>query len=288
MKEAQVKAGVLMEALPYIKEHFGKTVVIKFGGNAMVKEELKESVASDVVLMKYVGMNPIVVHGGGPDITKAMKESGKEVTFIDGMRVTDAEAMKIVRSVLVGKINKEIVDLMNGHGKMARGVSGDQGLITVTKRQAHVDLGFVGDIQTVDANVLNKLISDGKVPVVATVGKGPEGKSYNINADLVAGKIATAAKADKIIFLTDVDGIYEDFGKQHTLVSELTLDGCERMVAEGHISQGMLPKIQGCIAALEGGVNRAHILNGTIKHALLLEVFTKAGVGTMITAQEPQ
>lgn len=283
MKDAQQKAQILTEALPYIKEHFGKTVVIKYGGKAMSKPELKESIASDIVLMKYVGMRPVIIHGGGPEITRFMRQAGKEVTFIDGMRVTDAETMEIVKMVLVGKINKELVSLINRHGELAVGVSGDDGgLIQAKKRRAKIDLGFVGDVDRINPKILNDLIYEDFVPVVATVGVGPEGESYNINADLVAGEIASALGADKIIFLTDVAGIYRDFEDSKSLISELTLEGCERMVSEGNVGEGMLPKIQGCIAALQGDVNRAHILDGRIRHALLLEVFTREGVGTMI------
>ncbi len=284
MKDAMFKANILIEALPYIKEHFGKTVVIKYGGNAMVKKKLKESIATDVVLMKYVGINPIIVHGGGPEITKSMKKAGKEVKFVDGLRVTDKETMDIVKMVLVGKVNKELVSLINQHGELAVGISGDDdGLIKAKKTKSDVDLGFVGEVEDIDPKILSDLILGGIIPVVATVGSGKDGKSYNINADLVAGEVAASLKADKIIFLTDVSGLYKDFSDKDSLISEMSLKQCQEMVDKRQLSEGMLPKVKGCIAALAEGVERAHILDGRILHALLLEVFTKEGVGTMIT-----
>lgn len=284
MKDAMYKASVLMEALPYIKEHFGKTVVIKYGGNAMTNDKLKESIASDVVLMKYVGMNPVVVHGGGPEITKFMEKTGKEVKFVDGLRVTDKETMEIVKMVLVGKINKEIVTLINRHGRLAAGVSGDDGdLIHARKKEGPVDLGFVGDVDKIEPKIISDLVNEDFIPVIASVGIGRDGQSYNINADLVAGEIAGAINADKIMFLTDVAGLYKDFNDKSSLISELSEKDCRRMVEEKHVDKGMLPKLTGCLKALEAGVHRAHILDGTIPHALLLEVFTEEGVGTMIT-----
>jgi acetylglutamate kinase len=283
VKDAMYKASVLMEALPYIKEHFGKTVVIKYGGNAMVNEELKAGIASDVVLMKYVGMNPVVIHGGGPDISAAMREAKIEVKFVDGLRVTDQATMTIVKAVLAGKINKELVGLVNGHGKLAEGIIGDNGLIAAKKKQAAVDLGFVGEVSGVNPEELLNVISEGYVPIIASLASGADGNTYNINADLAAGEIAAAIGADKIIFLTDVEGLYRDFNDKETLISELSAADCRTMVKEKHVEAGMIPKLEGCLKALDAGVNRAHILDGTIRHALLLEVFTTAGVGTMIT-----
>lgn len=284
MKDAMAKAQILMEALPYIKDHFGKTVIIKYGGNAMVNPELKESVASDIVLMKYVGMNPVIIHGGGPEITEFMKKAGKEVKFVDGLRVTDAETMDIVKMVLIGKINKEIVSLINRHGELAVGVSGDDGgLIHAIKMRSKVDLGFVGEVDSINPKIITDLILEDFIPVIASVGAGSEGQSYNINADLVAGEMAASLNADKIILLTDVAGIYEDFEDKESLISELTLEECERIIDDKSVDSGMLPKVKGCVTALKGGVTRAHILDGRIRHALLLEVFTKEGVGTMIT-----
>lgn len=283
MRDAMYKASVLMEALPYIKEHFGKTVVIKYGGNAMVNEELKAGIASDVVLMKYVGMNPVLIHGGGPDISAAMREAKIEVKFLDGLRVTDEATMAIVKSVLADKINKELVDLVNSHGKLAEGLIGDDGLIAAKKKEAAIDLGFVGEVSGIDPKKLLDVINEGYVPIIASLASGEDGKTYNINADLAAGEIAAAIGADKIIFLTDVEGLYRDFKDKETLISELSAADCRTMVEEKHVDAGMLPKLEGCLKALDAGVHRAHILDGTIRHALLLEVFTTAGVGTMIT-----
>lgn len=284
MKDAMAKAAVLNEALPYIKEHFDKTVVVKYGGNAMTEDKLKEMIADDIVLMKYVGMNPVVVHGGGPEISKSMKKAGKEVKFVEGLRVTDKETMDIVKTVLVEKVNQELVALLNRHGRLAAGVSGeDGGLIRAKKKKAKVDLGYVGEVENIEPKILKDLIEDGFIPVIATVGIGNDGMSYNINADIVAGEIAAAIGADKIIFLTDVAGLYRDYDDKDSLISELSVAECRTIVAEKAVSWGMLPKLEGCLKALEGGIARAHILDGTIEHALLLEVFTKEGVGTMIT-----
>jgi acetylglutamate kinase len=278
------RAKILVEALPYIKEYHGKTVVIKYGGAAMEQDDLKEVVATDIVLMKYVGINPIIVHGGGPAISRAMKAMGKEVNFVNGQRVTDKETIEIVKMVLVGKVNKEIVSLINRHGKLAIGLSGDDGNLIVArkKKMDGVDLGFVGDVTAINNKVLDNLISDDFIPVVATVGAGEDGNSYNINADRVAAEIAAAVKADKVIFLTDVDGLYQDFEDKDSLLSELTLDECEKKLKNDEIGKGMLPKVEGCVKAVKAGVSSATILNGTILHALLLEVFTAAGIGTMI------
>ncbi|MDI6817210.1 MAG: acetylglutamate kinase [Actinomycetota bacterium] len=285
MEEVMGKAQILTEALPYIKEYHGKTVVIKYGGAAMEQADLKETVATDIVLMKYVGLNPIIVHGGGPEISRQMKAMGKEAKFINGLRVTDKETMDIVKMVLVGKINKEIVSLINRHGEHSVGVSGDDGNLIMAKKKATegYDLGFVGEVTKINRKLLENLINDDFIPVVATVGVGEDGMSYNINADKVAGEIAAALNADKIIFLTDVDGLYEDFDDKDSLISELSIEECERRLAGREINQGMIPKVEGCVNAVKSGVKRAHILNGTTPHALLLEIFTDEGVGTMIT-----
>lgn len=294
MKEALKKAEILTEALHWIREYRGKKVVIKYGGNAiMVNEDLKASVISDIVAMKLVGINPVVVHGGGPEISKYMQKVGKKPEFVNGLRVTDEETMDIVRQVLVEKINKEIVHTIKGHGavKCQEGlgcsISGDEGLILAEPKKHRVDLGFVGEVKSVDSSMLEKVIDEGLVPVVSPVGLGPDSKTYNINADQVAGEIAAALnKTDpgnvNIIFLTDVDGLYEDFEDKGSLISELNFDECEQMVQENKISEGMLPKVKGCMTALESGVPYAHILNGARKHALLVEMFTDKGIGTMI------
>jgi acetylglutamate kinase len=236
--------------------------------------------------MKYVGLNPVIVHGGGPEVSRHMKALGKEPKFVSGLRVTDEETIDIVKMVLVGKINKEIVSLINRHGKLAVGLSGDDGNLIIAKKKEidGVDLGYVGEVTRINRHVLDNLIKADFIPVVATVGVGEDGMSYNINADKVAGEIAAALKADKIIFLTDVNGLYEDFEDKGSLISELKLSDCEEKLSNREINKGMLPKVEGCVTALKSGVKRAHILNGTTPHALLLEIFTDEGVGTMITA----
>jgi acetylglutamate kinase len=285
MEKAMEKARILMEALPFIKEYYGHTVVIKFGGNAMVDEELKESFASDIVLMRYVGMNPVIVHGGGPQITEYMDRLDLDVKFVDGHRVTDAAAMEVVKMVLVGKVNKEIVSLINGHGDLSVGLSGEDGrmLLTRKKLQDGVDLGFVGEVDTVNPQLLNNLARDGFVPVVASIGVDEQGQSYNVNADHVAGALAVALQADKLIYLTDVDGIYGDLSDPSSLISEMSEAEARALVDGGTLTSGMIPKLTSCVEALEAGVNRAHIINGTVKHALLLEIYTPEGVGTMLT-----
>ena len=288
MEKAREKARVLMEALPYIKEYYGKTVVVKLGGNAMENEGLKETFASDIVLMRYVGMNPVIVHGGGPQVTHYMERLSLEVRFVDGHRVTDAATMEVAKMVLVGKVNKEIVSLINGHGTLAVGLSGEDGNLLVARKRTHysgegeVDLGFVGEVQKVNPGILKNLIRDEFIPVVASTGVDGVGKSYNINADLVAGALAEALQADKLIYLTDVDGIYRDLDDRSSLIPELDVGGAEELIAEGGLSSGMLPKMQSCIEALNSGVRRVHIINGTIDHTLLLELYTDAGIGTMV------
>ncbi len=290
MEKAHEKARVLMEALPYIKEYYGKTVVVKFGGNAMENEELKGMFASDIVLMRYVGMNPVIVHGGGPQVTHYMERLSLEVRFVDGHRVTDAEAMEVAKMVLVGKVNKEIVSLINGHGTLAVGLSGEDGNLLRARKKTgaanggEVDLGFVGEVEAVNPGILNNLIRDEFIPVVASIGVDGSGQSYNINADLVAGALAEALRADKLIYLTDVDGIYRDFEDKSSLIPELGADEGDGLMRGGGLSSGMLPKLQSCLAALRSGVRRAHIINGTIDHALLLELYTDAGIGTMVRA----
>lgn len=283
MQEIHKRAAILMEALPYIKAYHGKTVVIKYGGGAMISPELKESIASDIVLMKLVGISPVIVHGGGPEITAFMAKLNLPVKFINGLRQTDAATMDIVKMVLVGKVNKELVSLINRHGRLAVGLSGDDGnLIMAEPKIEPAGLGYVGEVKKVNTKVLTDLIADDFIPVIASIGAGPDGKSYNINADTVAGEVAAAIKADKVIFLTDVEGLYQDFNDKETLISSLSLKECEAMVQANKIEGGMLPKVLACIQALKSGVKRAHILNGTTEHALLLEIFTNEGIGTMI------
>jgi len=283
MRDLLAKAQTLTEALPYIKRTLGRTVVIKYGGAAMTDETLRAQVASDIVLMKLVGINPVIVHGGGPEITSYMNRLGLPVDFYDGMRVTSEAAMEIVKMVLVGKVNPELVAAINTHGRLAVGVSGDDGnLVRATQR--HGRLGRVGDVTEIDTTVIDNLIEDGFIPVVATVAAGDDGGSFNVNADLVAAELATALSADKVIFLTDVDGLYADFSDKTSLISALTPDEAEEMIVFDSLEGGMVPKVAACVHALRGGVRRAHILNGMVPHALLLEVYTDEGVGTMISA----
>jgi len=283
VKDLLAKAETLTEALPWIKSTWGSTVVIKYGGATMVDPALREMVASDIVLMKLVGINPVIVHGGGPEITSYMDRLDMPVEFYDGMRVTDDEAMEVVKMVLVGKVNKELVCAINRHGRLAVGVSGDDANL-IKARPVSERLGRVGEVESIDPTVLNDLIGNGFIPVIATVGYGDDGGSYNINADLVAGEIATALGAAKVIFLTDVDGIYADFEDKDSLISALSLVEAEQLIAVERLTSGMIPKVAACARALRSGVPRAHILNGTVPHAVLLEVYTDEGIGTMITA----
>ena len=285
------KAHILIEALPYIRSFFGKTIVVKYGGAAMAEEKLKMEVAQDIVLMRYVGMRPVIVHGGGPQIGEAMAKAGLTPTFIDGLRVTDPETMKIVETVMVGSINQEIVGLINRSGGTAVGLSGKDGdFIRARKARPRkgkgadtefVDLGLVGDVVTVNPKVVRSLEEEGFIPVIAPTGVDEQGVTYNINADLAAGEIAAALTAEKLILLTDTDGILDRDGQ---LYSSLGLDEVEKLVEEQVISTGMLPKVKACLRALEGGVHKTHIINGTIPHALLLELFTAEGVGTEVWA----
>ena len=278
----QEKAGILSEALPYIREFSGKTVVVKYGGNAMDDPALADLFATDIVLMRLVGMNPVVMHGGGPQITDLMRRLGKEPEFVDGLRVTDAESVDIVRMALVGKVNREIVSALNQHGSYAVGLSGeDAGLIKVTMRDER--LGFVGDVESIDPSIIERLTREELIPVIATVGVDTEGQAYNVNADTVAGAIAAALPAEKLVYLTNVEGLYSDYPDQASLISNIDIAGLERLEAAGKLSEGMIPKIHSCVDALRHGVARAHILDGRIPHALLLEFFTREGVGTMVT-----
>jgi acetylglutamate kinase len=282
MDQLLYKARTLTEALPWIKELSGKTVVVKYGGSAMTDPALRESVASDIVLMKLVGIDPVIVHGGGADISAHMERLELPVRFEDGLRVTDDEAMEIVKMVLVGKVNKTLVSAINRHGRLAIGVSGDDANC-IEACAVSEKLGRVGRVTAIDTSVIERLIEDDFIPVIASVGVGEDGGSYNINADTVAAELAGAMGAAKVIFLTDVDGLYRDFEDQRSLISKLSLDEARRMVEGSAVSRGMLPKVSASVRALEHGVPRAHILNGTEHHALLLEVYTDEGVGTMIT-----
>lgn len=285
MNDMHDKAAILMESLPWIKAAWGRTVVIKYGGSAMTDERLRQSVADDIVLMKLVGINPVIVHGGGPEITAYMERLDMPVEFVDGLRVTTPEAMEVVRMVLVGKVNGGLVSAINAHGQLAVGIAGDYCNL-ISAQQKDPRLGRVGQIRSVDTSAVTSLIDDGFIPVIASVAAGDDGGCFNINADLVAGEVAAALRAEKVIFLTDVDGLYEDFDDKSSLISALDLEQAEAMLAERRLSTGMIPKVGACVHALREGVMRAHILNGTIPHALLLEVYTDEGVGTMIARDE--
>ena len=279
--------GTLLEALPYIREFHGRTVVIKYGGAAMSDDQLKEDFARDVVLLKYVGMNPVVVHGGGPEITHYMERLDLPVEFVDGLRVSDAQTVEVAKMVLVGKVNKDIVLLINRHGQPAVGLSGDDGLLFRASRQAAPsgqDIGYVGKIERVDVDLLNRIAAD-YIPVVASVGADRHGNSYNINADEAAGAIARALGAYKLVFLTDVPGWLRDPEDPHSLTSEASTELVEAALPQ--VSGGMRPKLQACVDAIHGGVSFAHIVDGRVPHSLLLELFTDAGQGTRIGPSRP-
>ncbi|CAN5433805.1 acetylglutamate kinase [soil metagenome] len=279
--EPVASVETLLEALPYIKQFHGRTVVIKYGGAAMRDEALMEGFATDVVLLKYVGLNPIVVHGGGPDITTYMERLGMEVRFVDGLRVSDAETVEIAKMVLLGKVNSDIVNRINRHGQPAVGLSGEDGSMFAVRPVANAaEVGYVGDIERVDVDVLNHIAAD-YIPVVASVAADREGNSYNVNADSAAGKIASALRAHKAIFLTDVEGWLADPADHGSLISRATVE--EVQAALPQLSGGMLPKLGACVEAIRGGVGSAHILDGRRPHSLLLELFTDEGIGTMVT-----
>jgi acetylglutamate kinase len=283
VRDAGAKATILAEALPYIREFSGKTVVIKYGGNAMEDPDLAELFAQDVVLMRLVGMSPVVVHGGGPQISDLMRRLGKEPEFVDGLRVTDAETVDIVRMALVGKVNREIVSSVNRHGSYAVGLSGeDAGLINVAARDEK--LGFVGDVRRIDPSILERLLREELIPVVATVGVDDAGQAYNVNADTVAGAIAESLQAEKLVYLTNVPGLYSDLADEASLISRIDVDRLAALADDGVLSDGMIPKVRSCVEAVKSGVSRAHILDGRIPHALLLEFFTREGIGTMVIA----
>ncbi len=285
---AASKAKTLAEALPYIQRFHGKTIVVKYGGNAMTDPALKEGFARDVVLLKVVGMNPVIVHGGGPQIDELLKRIGKKGEFIQGMRVTDAETMDVVEMVLGGQVNKEIVNLINRHGGKAVGLTGkDGGLIRARKLKVHgtpgsdelVDIGQVGEVESIDPAIVNLLHTEDFIPVIAPVGVGANGESYNINADLVAGKVAEILKAEKLIVLTNTAGVHD---KNGNLLTGLTARKVDELFADGTIHGGMLPKIGSALEAVKNGVNTCHIIDGRVEHALLLEILTDEGVGTLI------
>ncbi len=290
MEDFISKAEVLMETLPYFRRFYGKTFVIKYGGHAMVDEELKENFAQDIVLLKYVGINPVIVHGGGPQIDQMLDKLGIASRYVRGMRVTDQETLDIVEMVLVGKVNKGIVNLINQHGGMAVGLSGkDGGLILARKMNVTlsdngkpteiIDIGMVGEIVGINPLIIDSLDDNKFIPVIAPVGVGLEGETYNINADLVAGEVAEALHAEKLILMTDVEGVKD---KKGDLLSTLTEKQARKMIQDGVVGSGMIPKVECCIEALKGGVGKTHIIDGRVKHAVLLEIFTKKGVGTEV------
>jgi acetylglutamate kinase len=286
---AETRAKILAEALPYIQRFHGKTIVIKYGGNAMTDEKLKHSFASDVVLLKLVGINPVIVHGGGPQIDDQLKKVGKKGEFVQGMRVTDAETMDVVEMVLGGQVNTDIVNLINRHGGRAVGLSGTDGpLIRARKMMMRgtddpeqlIDIGQVGEVEAIDPEVIQVLTAQNFVPVIAPVGVGKDGESYNINADLVAGKLAEILKAEKLVVLTNTPGVLD---KNGNLLTGLTARRIDELFADGTISGGMLPKIGSALEAVKNGVNSCHIIDGRVEHAVLLEILTNEGVGTLIT-----
>lgn len=284
--EPGAHAAVLIEALPYLRRFYGKTIVVKYGGNAMIDETLKAQVMQDIALLHYVGIRPILVHGGGPEISALMKQMGHEPHFVGGLRVTDAATMEIVEMVLAGKTNKGIVALLNRQGAKAVGLSGKDANLILAYKMAHEkgDLGFVGEVAQVNAAILNLLSGNGYIPVISSVAIGPDGESYNVNADHVAGHIAAAVGAAKLVVLTDVEGLYAYYADKSSLIHEMDVRRAEEMIASGAAERGMIPKLEACITAVEAGVERAHLIDGRQPHALLIEIFTDTGIGTMVRA----
>ena len=291
MKNPIDKANILVEALPYIRRFYDKTIVIKYGGSAMEEERLKRSFALDVVLLKYIGINPVVVHGGGPQIGEVLTKMGKKSQFVEGFRVTDRETMDVVEMVLVGKVNKEIVALINQQGGKAVGLSGKDGRLIIAKKlklaksrgkgkaPEIIDIGMVGEVKAINPGVIGALEKENFIPVIAPIGVGEQGETYNINADLVAGKVAAALNAEKLVLLTDVEGVMDE---KKQLVPTLDAKQAKRMMAQKIIASGMIPKVNCCLEALEEGVTKTHIIDGRVEHAILLEIFTDVGIGTQI------
>lgn len=289
---ASDRAAILVEALPYIQEFHGKTIVIKYGGNAMVNDELKASVMQDVALMKFVGINVVIVHGGGPEITGFLKKLGKESSFVSGLRVTDEETVEVAEMVLAGKVNSEIVNLLNRRGVKAVGLSGkDADLICAAKKLAtvyengektKVDIGYVGKVKQINIQIVNDLIERGYVPVIAPIGVDEDGQSLNINADYVAADIAGALKAEKLLLLTDTEGVYKNFENKQSFISTLKADEAREFIKSGVISGGMIPKVEACLRSLDKGTNKAYIIDGRLPHSIILELFTAQGIGTEV------
>jgi acetylglutamate kinase len=294
--EARAKAHVLTQALPWLSRFHGATVVVKFGGNAMIDEELKRAFAQDVVFLRYAGLRAVVVHGGGPQISRELAKAGLESTFTAGLRVTTPEAMEVVRMVLTGQVQREIVGLVNAHGSFAVGMSGEDGnTLLATQRMAkvdgeHVDIGRVGDVAAVDPTLINALLDDGRIPIVSSVARAEDGGVYNVNADTAAAALAVGLKAEKLVVLTDVEGLYADWppaaaeasGAAEEVISQLTAEELEKLLPT--LGSGMAPKMEACLRAVRGGVKAAHVLDGRVLHSLLLEVFTDEGIGTMVVA----
>lgn len=275
------RAAVLVETLPYIQHFSGETVVVKLGGNAMVDDELASQFAQDIVLMQSVGIKPVVVHGGAPQIGSMLDRLGMDSQFVDGLRVTDSDTLDIARMVLVGKVNRDIVSSINIHGPLAVGISGeDAGLITATSR--HEDLGFVGEIQEVNPTIINGLLKEGHIPVVSSIGADDKGQAYNINADTVASSLAAALEAKRILYLTDIEGLRADMEDPESHISEITSSDLQNLIDNGTISGGMIPKAKACLEAVQAGVGSAHMVDGRISHVILLELFTDSGIGTMV------
>jgi len=289
VKELVDKANILIEALPYIRNFYGKTFIIKYGGSAQTEKDLKDAFAQDVVLLNFIGIRPIIVHGGGPRISSTMKKMGKKPRFIQGQRVTDEETMDIVEMVLGGLVNKEIVSLINSHGGKAVGLSGKDGGLIEAKRKLlkkhgeneiiDIDIGLVGEVTKVDTHILLSLEKEGFIPVISPISVSPEGETLNINADSVAAAIASALKAEKLIIMTDVPGVMD---KKDNIIPTLTERQMKKLIEDGTISEGMLPKVKACLKAVRGGVSKTHIIDGRVTHCLLLEIFTKKGIGTEI------
>jgi len=285
------RAEILLESLPYIRRFYNKTIVIKYGGHAMVDDELKDKFAQDVVMMKYIGINPVVVHGGGPQIGNFLNKLGKESKFVQGMRITDKETMDIVEMVLVGKVNKEIVGLINRHGGNAAGLSGKDGNLIVAEKyllsedkvkytpSEIIDIGLVGKVKAINSQVILSLTQNGFIPIIAPTGIGDAGETYNINADIVAGEIAAALQAEKLLLLTDVQGVMD---KDKQLINTMNGKKALKLIDDGIVEGGMFPKVKCCLKALKAGVKKAHIIDGRLKHAVLLEIFTDKGIGTEI------
>ena len=278
------KAAIFSEALPFIRRFRGSTVVIKYGGSAMVDDDLRESFADDVAMLHYVGINPVIVHGGGPHISRAMGQRGIEPQWVEGLRVTDQETIRVVQATLIGEVNPDIVRLVNNHGSVATGVSGLDANLFLAEPQDE-RLGFVGRVTEVNADLITGLQAQGYVPVVAPIARGADGATYNLNADTAAGALAAALGASKLVYLTDVEGLYRDLGDENSLISRITSPELAELIESGSVSAGMLPKLRSCVQAVGAGVDRVHILDGRMQHALLLEIFTPEGIGTMITEQ---